>query len=85
VQLRQVVNVLASTPSGPDIRTAAMLAQAADIFSTRRFQTAAAALGQAADVLPRYDRTLATRAAELQQAAETISAAVKNLQRYRPQ
>jgi len=85
VQLRQVVDVLASTPSGLDIRTAAMLAQAADIFSTNRFQTAAAALGQAADILPGYDRTLGVKVAQLQQAAEIISAAVSNLQRYGPQ
>ena len=84
-QLRQVVAVMTSTPAGPDTRTAALLAQAADIFSTHAFQCAAASLGQAADILPAYDRTLQTRITQLQQAAEIISAAADNLRRYGPQ
>lgn len=85
IQLRQVVDVLASTTSGPDTRTAALLAQAADVFSTHAFQTAAAALGQAADILPGYDKTLGTKTTELQQVAEVISAAVSDLKRFGPQ
>ena len=83
-QLRQVVDVLASTPAGPSARTAAMLAHAADVFSTRAFQNAAASLGQAADIMPSYDRTLKTRVDQLQQAADTITAAGGQLRRYGP-
>ena len=84
-QLRQVVEVLASTPAGPSARTAAMLAHAADVFSTRVFQDAAASLGHAADILPSYDRTLKTRVAELQQAADIITATGGRPRRYGPQ
>jgi hypothetical protein len=84
-QLRQVVDVLTSTPAGPSARTAAMLAHAADVFSTRVFQDAAASLGHAADVLPSYDRTLKTRVAELQQAADIITATGGRPRRYGPQ
>jgi hypothetical protein len=83
-QLRQVVDVLASTPAGPSARTAAMLAHAADVFSTRAFQNAAASLSQAADVMPFYDRTLKTRVAQMQQAADIITATEDHLRRYGP-
>ena len=84
-QLRQVVDVLTSTPAGPSARTAAMLAHAADVFSTRVFQDAAASLGHAADILPSYDRTLKTRVAELQQAADIITATGGRSRRWGPQ
>jgi hypothetical protein len=85
VQLRQVVDVLASTPAGPDTRTAALLAQAADIFSTSGFRASAASLATAADILPAYDRTLVTRIGQLHEAADLVSAAVQQLRRYGPQ
>ena len=61
-----------------------MLAHAADVFSTRAFQNAAASLSQAADVMPFYDRTLKTRVAQMQQAADIITATEDHLRRYGP-
>lgn len=84
-QLRQVVDVLASTPAGPSARTAAMLAHAADVFSTRAFQNAAASLRQAADIMPSYDRTLKTRVAQLQQVVGIIAVTGGQPRRYGPQ
>jgi hypothetical protein len=57
-QLRQVVDVLTSTPAGPGARTAAMLGHAAEVFSTRASRNAAASLREAADMMPSYDRIL---------------------------
>jgi hypothetical protein len=57
-QLRQVVDVLTSTPAGPGARTAAMLGHAAEVFSTRASRNAAASLREAADMTPPSDRIL---------------------------
>jgi hypothetical protein len=80
-QLRQVVDVMTSTPAGPDLRTAQALAFAADVFSTRAFQNAATALGQAADILPHYARRMGDSATKMIQAADAISASAVNPRR----
>lgn len=69
-QLRQVVDVMTSTPVGPDLRTARGLAFAADVFSTHAFQNAATALGQAADILPLYALRMGSSATQMIQAAD---------------
>jgi len=51
LQLRQVVHVLRDSPDGPDWRTAQVLGQAAEVFGTRSFTTAAGQLRSAADVI----------------------------------
>jgi hypothetical protein len=47
-----------------------MLAEAADIYSTRSFHQAATALGEAADILPAIERSVAKSAARLSEAAD---------------
>lgn len=59
-----------------------MLVYAADVFSTRAFQNTAASLSQAADIMPSYDRILKTRVAQMQQAADIISATGGRSRRY---
>jgi hypothetical protein len=78
-QLRQVVDVMTSTPVGPDLRTARALAFAADVFSTHAFQNAATALGQAADILPLYAQRMGSSATKMIQAADAVSASADNL------
>lgn len=59
MELRQVVEVMASSPAGPDVRTAAMLAEAAGIYSSREFRERVKELREAADlisVMPRGGR-----------------------------
>lgn len=76
-QLRQVVDVLTSTPAGPGARTAAMLGHAAEVFSTHAPRNAAASFREAADRMPSYDPTTGfskTKVAQLQQAADIITA-----------
>jgi hypothetical protein len=82
LQLRQLVDVLSSAPPGPDTRTAALLAQAADIFSTGAFRESARALGQAADILPVYDRQLRAKLTQWQQLADVMTTAANAMKRH---
>lgn len=81
-ELRQIVDVMSITPAGPDARTASILMDAAEIFSSSSFTRAATALGEAADILPNYDQAFATRISQLHDAAEAISAAAQEVKRY---
>jgi hypothetical protein len=61
IELRQVVEVMTSSPAGPDARTAAMLADAAAIYGSRQFQETVSKLREAADLIsvtssPRWGR-----------------------------
>lgn len=84
VQLRQVVDVMTSAPAGPSTRTAEALTYAADVFGTHAFRRAASQLVTAADMLTSSDKTLAAKVAQLQQAADLMSAAADRLRRYGP-
>lgn len=81
MQLRQVVNVLTSTPSGPDSQTAAMLADAAEIYGSHTFRQAAAQVAEAADLLPGYDKTLNDKISQLYEIADLISATSRRMGR----
>lgn len=83
-QLRQVVDVMTSSPAGPDLRTAQALAHAADVFSTHSFQDAAAALAQAADILPFHAKSMASNATKMTRAADVISASADGFHRHGP-
>lgn len=72
-QLRQVVDVMTSTPAGPDTRTAALLAQAADIYATLDLQKSAPFLVQAADTLTGLQTALESKISQLMQLADQIS------------
>jgi hypothetical protein len=50
-ELRQVVDVLASNPGGPDASTVAALTDAAEVFSTRSFTRATESLQASAEIL----------------------------------
>jgi hypothetical protein len=83
-QLRQVIDVMTSIPAGPDPRTAALLAQAADIYATLDLQTVAASLSYAADILPGCNQELDTKIAEMRGLADLISTSGGQGQ-YRPE
>jgi len=72
-ELRQVIAVMASTPAGPDLHTAQLLVQAADMFSVIDLQRSAMALVQAADILPHYAGDLKDTSMRLVEAAGIIS------------
>jgi hypothetical protein len=79
-QLRDVVEAMRRAPGSPDIRAAALLANAAEVYSSRSFHTAASQLGQAAEVLG--GRSLHDTAARLSGAAEMITSAAASMGRH---
>jgi hypothetical protein len=83
IELRQVVDIMTSTPAGPDAATVALLAEAAEVFGDHAFQTAATSLAEAADVWPTYDQILGTKIDQLQEAADQISAASDTIRQHR--
>lgn len=59
MELRQVVEVMTSSPAGPDARTVAILGEATEVFSSGQFREMVQALSEAADtisVMPRGGR-----------------------------
>ena len=76
-ELRQIVNVLADTPTSPDSRAAALLSFAAEVSGGSNFSAPAESLVTAADMLPgRQEIT------ELRGIAEMISAAAETIRCY---
>lgn len=80
-ELRQVIGVLMDSPAGPDRRTAAMLAGAAEIYGTGSFTRAASQLSAAADALA--SRGFGRQVSEMSGAAESIARSVEWLSRHR--
>jgi hypothetical protein len=72
-ELRQIVQVMTASPTRADIATATLLADAAEVYGSRMFSAAAAALGDASDVLPGYLRDLDRKIAQLHDIADMIS------------
>ena len=72
-QLRQVVDVLTSTPAGPGARTAAMLGHAAEVFTTRATEMQRPSGRPPICCLPTTGFSK-TKVAQLQQAADVITA-----------
>lgn len=77
VELRQIIDVLTNTPTGPDAGIAASLGYAAEIFGSSNFDTAAKSIAAAAETLPSSEEIN-----QLREAADVISAASGNIRRY---
>jgi hypothetical protein len=73
-ELRAVARVLGDAP-GPDLRTARLLAEAAEVFGSRSFQVAASTLGDVAQVM--HPNRLAAAAEGLQAAARQVDSAAQ--------
>ena len=56
MELRQIVEVMASSPAGPDVRTAAMLATAAEVYNSHQFRQSVKALSEAVDLITATSR-----------------------------
>jgi len=81
-ELRQVVDVMTSSPSGPDARTAAWLAEAAEVYGSHRFRNTVLALVEAAALLPGNGSALDSKISELHEIADLISASSRRMSRY---
>jgi hypothetical protein len=57
IELRDVIDIMTSSPAGPDAQTAEMLAEAAEVFGSRRFRDTVEALGEAADLISSRPRS----------------------------
>jgi hypothetical protein len=83
IQLQQVVRVMRDSATvGPDRATAAMLMDAAEVYSGRTFYTAAIALANAAEILPSIERALGQKIAQLHEAADLISTSTRGMGQY---
>lgn len=78
VELRQVIEVMSTTSAGVDGQTAALLAEAAEVYGNPRFYEAALALTDAADFLP----GLSDKINQLQDVADVISVSSRGICRY---
>jgi hypothetical protein len=81
-ELRQVVEVMINDPYRPDPDTAAMLAEAAEVYGSPQFLQAAELIAEAAETLPGYDRTLGDKINELHEIADVISVGSRRMARY---
>lgn len=79
-QLREVVEAMKHAPEAPDMRAAALLADAAEIYGSRSFHTAASQLSHAAEVLGVH--SLSNDAAQISEAAGMITSAARDMRRY---
>ena len=82
-ELQQVIDVMIDSPYRPDPDVAAVLAEAAEVYGSRRFLQAAESLAEAADLLPGYDKSLGDRINELHEIADLISAGSRRVTDYR--
>jgi hypothetical protein len=55
-ELRQVVDVMATSPAGPDVHTASMLLEAAEMYSSLRFDETVRQLSEAAEIISTMPR-----------------------------
>ncbi len=81
VELRQVIKVMSSTPSGLDAEIAAMVAESAEVFGSYKFNQAAQSLAEAAQIMPNF-RNLSDMISQLTDAAELIAASVRRMGDY---
>ena len=79
MELRQVVDVMSSTPSGPDVRTAAWLAEAAQVYGSTRFRNTAKTLLDAAALIPGSGGAVDRKIAELHEIATLIERASRRM------
>lgn len=80
-ELRQVIGVLMDSPAGPDRRTAAMLADAAEIYGASSFGQAASHLSAAAEALD--SGSFSQHVSVMSGAAESIAESVEWLRHHR--
>ena len=83
MELRQVIDVMSTTASGLDAQTAAMLADAAEVYGSHDFHRAASTLADVAELLPGYNNNLASKISQLHDIADLISASSDRMGGYR--
>jgi hypothetical protein len=71
VELRQVIEVMSTTPMGLDAQTAVMMMDAAEVYGNSKFYQAAMALADTAEIMP-----------QLYEIAELMSNASRRMGRY---
>jgi hypothetical protein len=81
-ELRQVIDVMTSSPAGLDARIATALAEASGIYGSHDFRQSASALAHAADILPSYNRSLDDKINQLREIADLISVSSRNMGGY---
>jgi hypothetical protein len=80
-ELRQVIEVMSSTPSGLDAEIASMVAESAEVFGSYEFNQAAMALTDAADIMPNL-KELGEKINLLHEAAELIAVSARRMGEY---
>src|SRR5258707_706100 len=71
-ELRQVIEVMSTTSTGLDGQTAALLAEAAEVYGNPSFHESAVRLADAVDFLP--SQQLSDKISQLQEVADMLSA-----------
>lgn len=82
MELRQIIDVMISEPSGLDARTASMIADASVVFGTHQFQQAAKALADASVIVPGYSKDLDSKISRLQDIAVLLDTISKRMGGY---
>lgn len=80
VELRQVIEVMSTTSAGLDGQTAALLAEAAEVYGNPSFHEAAVLLADAADILPSQE--LSEKISQLQNVADMLAVMPRDICRY---
>jgi hypothetical protein len=80
VELRQVIEVMSTTSTGLDGQTAALLAEAAEVYGNPSFHESAVRLADAVDFLP--SQQLSDKISQLQEVADMLSAMPGGICRY---